>query len=113
MARNKIIYCLSEVAVVAATTRDQGGTWAGATECLRHGWVPVLVNRSTAPGSGAAALVEKGARWLPPLPLVVSETSALALPIQAVPVAEGRASKVGRTAKYRWRAAMAQGALFE
>jgi predicted Rossmann fold nucleotide-binding protein DprA/Smf involved in DNA uptake len=163
MARNKIIYCLSEVAVVAATTRDKGGTWAGATECLRHGWVPVLVNRSSAPGSGAAALVDKGARWLPPLPLELPETPApeesgpppeapapertdahyalfleklreltatqarsakeiaAAIGVReiqvkdwlGVAVAEGRASKVGRTARYRWRAAMAQGALFE
>ena len=32
MARNKLVYCLSDWAIVIATSYNQGGTWAGATE---------------------------------------------------------------------------------
>lgn len=65
MARNKHIYCLSDQAVVVCCKEKSGGTWKGATQNLRHGWVPVLVRQDHAVDSGNAALVEKGAKWLP------------------------------------------------
>lgn len=65
MARNKYIYCLADAAVVVATGKDKGGTWQGATENLKQGWVPLWVKQHANPASGNAALVGRGARWLP------------------------------------------------
>ena len=65
MGRNRYIYCLASAATVVASQQDAGGTWNGAVENLKHGWVPLWVHASTAPGSGNAALVTQGARWLP------------------------------------------------
>ncbi|HEX4953660.1 MAG TPA: DNA-processing protein DprA [Thermoanaerobaculia bacterium] len=65
MARNKIIYCLSDATVVVTSSRQSGGTWHGAVENLRHGWVPTWVLPDSDPGSGNSALVERGARRLP------------------------------------------------
>ncbi len=65
MARNKYIYCLSDAAVVVNSTPDKGGTWNGAIEDLKNGWVPLWVKQKDSPTSGNAALVQKGARWFP------------------------------------------------
>ncbi|MBN2054050.1 DNA-protecting protein DprA [bacterium] len=63
MQRNKYIYCLADAAVVvhAGTT---GGTWSGAVENLRRGWVPLWVKRTEDATAANRQLVEKGARWL-------------------------------------------------
>lgn len=63
MARNKYIYCMSDAAIVIAATENKGGTWAGAIENLRCGWVPLWVRQDNRPGN--KALVDKGGRWLP------------------------------------------------
>lgn len=61
MGRNKYIYALAQAALVARSGTD-GGTWAGATECLRAGWVPVFVRPLEDEGTGNAALLRhKGA----------------------------------------------------
>lgn len=65
MARNKYIYCLSDAAVVVNSTPDKGGTWNGAIEDLKSGWVPLWVKPKDNPKSGNAALAQKGARWFP------------------------------------------------
>ena len=65
MGRNRYIYCLASSAVVVASAHESGGTWAGAVENLRHGWVPVWVHRSEVAGSGNEALVAQGGCWLP------------------------------------------------
>ena len=65
MGRNRYIYCLASVAAVVASEEGAGGTWSGAVENLKHGWVPLWARRSTAASSGNAALVARGARWLP------------------------------------------------
>jgi len=65
MARNRYIYCLADAAVVVSSTRDKGGTWTGAIENLKEGWVPLWVKPSSEQGSGNAELVQRGARWLP------------------------------------------------
>lgn len=65
MARNKYVYCLSDAAVVVATSKDKGGTWNGAIEDLKHGWVPLWVKSHPDRNGGNAALVERGAVWLP------------------------------------------------
>jgi predicted Rossmann fold nucleotide-binding protein DprA/Smf involved in DNA uptake len=69
MARNKYIYCLADAAIVVSTAKESGGTWHGAVEDLKHGWVPLWVKGSDDPAAGNAALVDRGAKWLPsPLP---------------------------------------------
>ncbi len=63
MDRNKHIYCLADAGVVVTSARGRSGTWAGATETLKKGWVPVWVRPSESPGN--VGLAERGARWLP------------------------------------------------
>ncbi|TVP78439.1 DNA-processing protein DprA [Thioalkalivibrio sp.] len=67
MARNRYIYCLSDAAVVVATGKGKGGTWSGATENLKHRWVPLWVRADSHEGneSGTSALVRLGAGLLP------------------------------------------------
>jgi len=65
MARNKYIYCLADAAIVVTTSKESGGTWNGAIENLKYGWVSLWIRENPDPGSGNAALVERGARWLP------------------------------------------------
>lgn len=65
MGRNKYIYCLADAAVVVATGKDKGGTWNGAVENIKEGWVPMWVKPHPDAESGNAALVGCGARWLP------------------------------------------------
>jgi predicted Rossmann fold nucleotide-binding protein DprA/Smf involved in DNA uptake len=65
MARNKYIYCLSDVAVVVNSTPDKGGTWSGAIEDLKSAWVPLWVKAKDNPKSGNAALLQKGAQPFP------------------------------------------------
>ena len=71
MGRNKYIYCLAHEAIVVSSTPDRGGTWRGAVENLKHGWVPLLVKRNQSPNSGNRGLVELGGRWLDGLEDVV------------------------------------------
>jgi predicted Rossmann fold nucleotide-binding protein DprA/Smf involved in DNA uptake len=61
MGRNKIIYALSTATLVVSSDHDKGGTWAGATEALRHGYSPVLVWMGEGAGKGNEALVARGA----------------------------------------------------
>ncbi len=65
MARNRYIYCLADAAVVVASALGRGGTWAGACENAKAGWVPLWVRQTCDPGSGNGALVDQGARPLP------------------------------------------------
>ena len=64
MARNKYVYCLAHDAIVVSSTPDSGGTWNGAVENLKKGWVPLSVKRTEAEDSGNPKLVELGGRWL-------------------------------------------------
>ena len=61
MARNKIVYALSDLTVVVATDEGKGGTWAGATECLSRGYGRVAVWRGPGEGPGNSALERRGA----------------------------------------------------
>ena len=65
MGRNRYIYCLASAAAVVASKQNAGGTWNGAVENLKHGWAPLWVHENRAPDSGNAALVARGAHWLP------------------------------------------------
>lgn len=72
MRRNRYIYCLAEAGIVVTTSKESGGTWNGAIENLKNGWVPLWVRESSDPEPGNAALVQQGARWLPSEELDVS-----------------------------------------
>ncbi|MFA5016613.1 MAG: DNA-processing protein DprA [Methylobacter sp.] len=62
MARNKYVYCLSDVAVVVHSGRS-GGTWNGAIENLKKGWVPVWVKPIGDAEAGNEAIVNQGGQW--------------------------------------------------
>ena len=59
MARNRFIYALADYALVVDSAQGEGGTWAGAIENLRFGWVPLYV-RTPGEKAGNAALIAKG-----------------------------------------------------
>ncbi len=66
MARNRYIYCLADAAVVVSSTPNKGGTWHGAIEDLKAGWVPLWVKKNCTGNSGNAELVRRGAKeWRP------------------------------------------------
>lgn len=73
MSRNRYIYTLADQAVVIDSALESGGTWAGAVENLKNGWVSLYV-RTPGEGAGNAALVAEGA-----LPFTVTPDSAEAL----------------------------------
>ena len=66
MTRNRYIYCLSDAAVVISSVAHKGGTWSGASQALRQGWVSVWVKDSSSPTSGNHDLMKRGGRLLPP-----------------------------------------------
>ncbi|MEJ7839141.1 MAG: DNA-processing protein DprA [Thermomicrobiales bacterium] len=65
MGRNRLIYCLAEAAIAVCSTLGRGGTFAGASEAIRRGWVPVWAPRSANPESGNDVLIDLGAHELP------------------------------------------------
>lgn len=70
MGRNKLIYALADYAVVAASDVEKGGTWAGTTEALKAGWVPVFILEYPDMPEGNRALLKKGGITLPyPFPV--------------------------------------------
>jgi predicted Rossmann fold nucleotide-binding protein DprA/Smf involved in DNA uptake len=60
MARNKLIYALADWALVVCCEDGTGGTWAGATENLKHGWAPLLVRTGVEVAAGNQQLIEAG-----------------------------------------------------
>lgn len=75
MERNQYIYCLSEAAIVVSSSFGKGGTWAGAIENLRKGWVPLWVKSSADPSSGNSELVKQGGHYLPGRPFQMNQLS--------------------------------------
>lgn len=61
MSRNKVVYALADLTVVVASG-EEGGTWQGATEALRHGFGRVAVWRGDGEGPANGALERHGAR---------------------------------------------------
>jgi len=59
MGRNRYIYTLADQALVIDSALRSGGTWEGAVENLKHGWVPMYV-RSPGEGAGNASLIAEG-----------------------------------------------------
>ena len=70
MERNKFMYALSDWALVVSSARGTGGTWSGAIENLKKGWVPLFVREGVRVPEGNTALVAQGAH---PFPARVSE----------------------------------------
>lgn len=63
LGRNHTIYALGRAALVVASRRERGGSWHGATDCLRGGYTPVYVwDGVNADTEGNRALLELGAR---------------------------------------------------
>ncbi|MBN1936666.1 MAG: DNA-protecting protein DprA [Anaerolineae bacterium] len=65
MGRNRLIYCLSDYAIVVASDAETGGTWAGATEALKNGWAPIFVLEHAQMPEGNKRLLQKGALPFP------------------------------------------------
>lgn len=63
LGRNHTIYALGEAALVLAARRGTGGSWRGATDCLRGGYAPVYApDGDGADFAGNRALYPLGAR---------------------------------------------------
>ncbi len=77
MARNRLIYALSDLTVVIASLEGSGGTWAGADENLRRGIAPIAVWTGENSPSSNQALVELGAYPLNDLPANPNELQKL------------------------------------
>ncbi|MBX3277246.1 MAG: DNA-protecting protein DprA [Acidobacteria bacterium] len=61
MGRNRLIYTLAEAALVVSSSFEQGGTWNGAVEDLKHRWTPMLVRDDADAPEGNHRLIELGA----------------------------------------------------
>lgn len=68
MERNKLVYGLAEAGLVVASSAGEGGTWAGATEALRHGRITVYVKATGSLAPGNAKLLKMGGKPFPPEP---------------------------------------------
>jgi len=60
MGRNKLIYALGNFAVVISATEGKGGTWSGAIENAKHGWVPLFVRDDKNIPDGNRSLINRG-----------------------------------------------------
>jgi predicted Rossmann fold nucleotide-binding protein DprA/Smf involved in DNA uptake len=77
MGRNKLIYTLADYAVVVASDVGKGGTWAGATEALKAGWLSVFVIDHPKMPEGNRQLIQKGGLSFPcPAPVDFSELAS-------------------------------------
>jgi DNA processing protein len=66
MQRNKLVYGLSELALVEDSDLERGGTWTGAVEQLDHlRMVPIFTRGGLARSRGLEALERRGARQWP------------------------------------------------
>ena len=96
MGRNRLIYCLADEALVVSTSEGEGGTWAGATEALGAGWVPVYVRTDAGAPPGNSGLVTRGAVAIDGGP---ERAAALPLPVIASAKAAQEAGEGSEEAK--------------
>ena len=68
MDRNKLLYALSDAALVVASSDDSGGTWAGAVEALKAGKVKVFVKSTGVVAPGNPKLIRMGGIAFPDAP---------------------------------------------
>ena len=64
MERNKVIYGLANAAIIVSSSDEKGGTWAGATEALKAGRIPLYVKATGAIADGNRKLLKMGAKPL-------------------------------------------------
>lgn len=93
MGRNKLIYALSDVAVVVSSADGSGGTWTGAVEALKGGWVPVLVRDDPGVPAGNRSLVGLGAA-----PVSMDSIGVTVMPADLVELASRSGRKVAEAA---------------
>ncbi len=60
MERNKLIYAMADYALVVSAELDKGGTWQGALENVKHGWVPLFVRADENAPKGNRGLIGRG-----------------------------------------------------
>jgi predicted Rossmann fold nucleotide-binding protein DprA/Smf involved in DNA uptake len=65
MERNKLIYALSDAALVVSAAADNGGTWTGAIEALDAARVAVYVKTNGTLKEGNRKLLARGGRAFP------------------------------------------------
>jgi predicted Rossmann fold nucleotide-binding protein DprA/Smf involved in DNA uptake len=65
MERNKLIYALADAALVVAWSDQEGGTWAGAVEALKHKQIPVYVKGLRELPAGNRKMIQSGAQEFP------------------------------------------------
>ncbi len=80
MARNKVIYALSDASVVVSSALEKGGTWQGAMENLKKWRIPLYIREADG-FAGNARLIEKGGAPFPPDAL--NDPSCLIVPLPA------------------------------
>jgi predicted Rossmann fold nucleotide-binding protein DprA/Smf involved in DNA uptake len=68
MERNKLIYGLSDAALVVTSAAESGGTWSGATEALECARIPVYVKNAGMVAEGNRKLLVRGAKPFPAEP---------------------------------------------
>lgn len=83
MERNKVIYALSDAALVASSAADNGGTWAGAVEALDAARITVYVKAHGNVKEGNRKLLARGGRPFPEGPW--SDLRSLFTPVAAEP----------------------------
>jgi len=83
MERNKVIYALSDAALVASSAADNGGTWAGAVEALDAARITVYVKAHGNVKEGNRKLLARGGRAFPEGPW--SDLRSLFTPVAAEP----------------------------
>jgi DNA processing protein len=89
LGRNRLIYTMADYALVIASDLEKGGTWAGATEALQAGWVPVFVLQDEGVSDGNRRLLALGGRAFPPaVPVSAAEFPAWLASQAALPVAK-------------------------
>ena len=65
LSRNHTIYALGDVSVVVAARAEKGGTWSGASACLRGGYTPLFaLDEDGSDFEGNRLLLARGARPL-------------------------------------------------
>jgi len=65
MDRNKVIYALSDAALVVSSAAENGGTWAGAVEALDAARVAIYVKANGSVKEGNRKLLARGGRPFP------------------------------------------------
>lgn len=65
MGRNKLIYALSDWALVIASEAEKGGTWSGALEALKSCWAPLFALAGDDAPEGNKRLIKLGAQPFP------------------------------------------------